>query len=683
MAIRKLLIILWVFLGPASIRSIRAQSNCTVLGQTPQTAFPVCGSNVFVQDSVPICYGGDVPVPVCGTGYGAINPYWYKFTCFKSGTLGLLISPSNPGDDYDWEVFDVTGQQLGAVFQNVGLVVVDNWSGVSGNTGTSALAANYSECGSTQIPATTPPPFSKMPNLIQGHSYLLLISHFSGSGQSGYQLSFGGGTASITDTTEPAMTGASAICNSVVGIRLNKKMACSSLTATGSEFSISPMPPGVQITGAAGNTCNSGFDMDSVTLTLSAGLPAGSYKLTAIDGSDGNTLLDVCGTPIPTGAALNFAVRPVQPTPLGTLMPPGCSPTVLTLAFHGPSPILCSSIAADGSDFAVTGPGAVSIAGATGVCDAGGFTDTVLIRLSGPIQSAGSYQLNLRQGSDGNTLLNYCGINTPPGSVAFSTKDTVSAAAFSGVVRPGCKQDTIIYTYPLANGVNSWLWEFDGQDTSHARNPPPRIYAPYGNKTVSLVVSNGVCSDSTQATFPLVNGFQAKFEGPEILCPRDYAKFVNYSTGAWITTWSWSFGDGTTSDQQAPPDHLFPQAGEETKYPVTLVAGDSLGCKDTATQVIDVLKTCFIAVPGAFTPNGDGVNDYLYPLNALKAVNLEFRIYNRWGQLVFETTDWLKRWDGTIGGQQAPAGVYVWMLSYVDGDTGKRIFQKGTSLLIR
>jgi gliding motility-associated-like protein len=100
-------------------------------------------------------------------------------------------------------------------------------------------------------------------------------------------------------------------------------------------------------------------------------------------------------------------------------------------------------------------------------------------------------------------------------------------------------------------------------------------------------------------------------------------------------------------------------------------------------QKIDVLKTCFIAVPGAFTPNGDGVNDYLYPLNALKAVDLQFRVYNRWGQMVFETTNWLNKWDGTMGGHPQPAGVYVWTLAYTDPDTGKRIIQKGTSILIR
>jgi gliding motility-associated-like protein len=394
-------------------------------------------------------------------------------------------------------------------------------------------------------------------------------------------------------------------------------------------------------------------------------------------------LLDFCGTPIPVGQGANFTVTPPQPTPLGTLLPPGCAPNVLKLVFNGPSPIQCSSIAADGSDFSVTGGGPVTVTGASGICDLSGLTDTILVQLSAPIKTAGSYQLILQQGSDGNTLINYCALGTPAASVAFTTKDTVSAAAFSGKILWGCKQDTIVYTYPLEDGVNRWLWVFNGSDTSQVRDPPMQIYSLFRNETVSLKISNGVCTDSTQAVFPLDNGIHASFEGPMIQCPKDYAKFINYSTGSWIKTWSWNFDDGTMSDQQFPPDHLFPQTGEETKYKVTLVVGDSLGCTDTATQVLDVLKTCFIAVPGAFTPNGDGVNDYLYPLNAVKAVDLQFRVYNRWGQMVFETTDWLKKWDGTMGGHAQPAGTYVWTLSYIDGDTGKRIFQKGTSILIR
>jgi gliding motility-associated-like protein len=88
-------------------------------------------------------------------------------------------------------------------------------------------------------------------------------------------------------------------------------------------------------------------------------------------------------------------------------------------------------------------------------------------------------------------------------------------------------------------------------------------------------------------------------------------------------------------------------------------------------------------VPSGFTPNGDGLNDYFWPHNALKADNLDFKVYNRWGQLVFHSRDWRKKWDGRINGQLQTTGVYVWMLSYTHRDTGQKVFQKGTVALIR
>ena len=95
------------------------------------------------------------------------------------------------------------------------------------------------------------------------------------------------------------------------------------------------------------------------------------------------------------------------------------------------------------------------------------------------------------------------------------------------------------------------------------------------------------------------------------------------------------------------------------------------------------MQSCYITVPNGFTPNGDGKNDYLYPLNAYNAIALDFKVYNREGQIVFETRDWTKKWDGTINGHPQATGTYVWTLNYTDGPTGKKIFLQGTSVLIR
>jgi len=684
MRTKRLLIIVLILAGLLAAAGEGRAQSCTLTGQTPATAFPVCGSSVFSQSSVPQCQNGVVPSPTCdaSTTYTDINPYWYKFTCFTPGTLGFLISPNNPGDDYDWELFDVTGQSPNVVYSNSAQVVASNWSGLTGNTGTSANATSLYECASTNINGriTNPPIFSKMPDLIQGHDYLLMVSHFSGSDQSGYKLSFGGGTASITDTTPPAIKHVSPICDGTrIRVELNKKMECSTLAADGSDFILSPSPPGVKIVAAYAVNC-AGFDLDTLVVVTNGPLPAGDYSVIMNTGTDGNTLLDICGTPIPVGQSASFHLVPPGPTPMDSIAPVDCAPDVLQLVFK--KEIECSSIASDGSDFTVQGATPVTVIGAYGQCDTGNRTYRVLVKLSAPLVKAGSYRIYLAAGSDGNTLIDECGFLSPPASLPFTTGDTVSAKLMTDNILPGCKTDTIIYKYPDANGVNKWEWVFDGTDTSRAQDPPPRIYSVFGTKTVRLTVSDGYCSDTLNVSLVLGNAIKAALEVPNILCPKDEASYLNKSTGD-LNSWTWDFGDGSGFNGETPPRHLYPLTGIETVYTVTLVVGNALGCYDSATQSIDVLRSCYIAVPNAFTPNGDGLNDYLYPLNAFKADNLTFKVFNRFGLLVFESHEWTQKWDGTFHGNREPAGAYVWYLQYTDRDTGKHIFQKGTALLIR
>ncbi|MBL7749995.1 MAG: gliding motility-associated C-terminal domain-containing protein, partial [Chitinophagaceae bacterium] len=89
-----------------------------------------------------------------------------------------------------------------------------------------------------------------------------------------------------------------------------------------------------------------------------------------------------------------------------------------------------------------------------------------------------------------------------------------------------------------------------------------------------------------------------------------------------------------------------------------------------------------IYVPSAFTPNGDGKNDILRALPAGVQQFLYFRVYNRWGQLVFQTQDHRIGWDGKINGQIPPTGTFVWVAEGIDY-LGQRILRKGTVVLIR
>ena len=644
-----------------------------VPGQLASTAFPVCGTSIFQQEVVPIGSTTSLAVPGCGA-YPDTNPFWYSFTCFVGGTLGFLITPNNRNDDYDWMLFDITGHNPDDVYTDISLIVTGNWSGSSGLTGAIRGGSNTIECASD--PAIYESTFSAMPTLIQGHKYLLLVSHYTET-QSGYSLAFGSGTAVITDTLKPNLKSVTVSCDrKTLTVTLNKKMRCNSLAANGSDFLIASNP--VSITGASGMNCNNGFDMDTVQLTTDVPIPPGNYSLQAQIGTDDNTLLDDCGTQVPPGDSVSFKVLPLQPTPFDSLTRPACAPDILQLVFS--KPIQCNSIAADGSDFTITGNPAVSISGASGTCT-NGLTSVINLTLNAPIVTAGNFNVTLVTGSDGNTIIDMCGLETPSGAVlSFSTNDTVSAA-FNYNIEFGCKYDTIALNYQPDHGVNYWKWNLDSSIQSSLMDPSI-VYSIYGLKNVQHIVSNGFCSDTVSQVVNLNNTLVAAFQGPNEVCPKDLVNFTNASIGN-ILSWNWNFGDGTTSNQQTPPSHLFPDTRAGESYTVSLIVQNNLGCLDTLSKQITKLQSCYIAVPNAFTPNGDGKDDYLYPLNAFNATNLEFRVYNRYGQLVFETRDWTNKWDGTINGKPQPPGTYVWTLRYTDSVSGKNFFMKGTSILIR
>jgi gliding motility-associated-like protein len=658
------------------------QTPCSTLGQRPETAFPVCGIDTFHQSTVPVCGGTAIPTPGC-SGLFDQNPYWYRFKCFTAGTLAFLIKPNNQADDYDWQLFDITGRNPNDVYSDASMFVACNWSGASGNTGATPGGSKLTTCGSTSLPYEST--YSSMPQLIEGHEYILMISHFSGSDQSGYDLSFGGangGTANITDPTEPGLAGARAICDGVkMTVKLSKKMKCSSLNADGSDFTVTPAF--APIISAEGVNCTNGFDMDSIVLTLASPVPPGNYTITVKNDGSGVNLLDNCNRTIALGSNLPVTVYPLIPTPMDSLTKIGCAPDELQLVFT--RPMLCNTVAADGSDFTVTGPVPVTVASAAGFnCSADGLSNIIKVKLSAPIQTAGIYRITLKVGSDGNTVLNECSKETAAGSfLSFTASDTVSAV-FNYNIHFGCKTDVIDYSHDGRNGVNYWQWTFDNGISSNKKDTSIS-YTVFNNKTATLIVSNDVCRDTfTNNAILLDNFLDAKFEATSVVCPGDPAVFKDNSINR-VTNWLWDFGNGNTSNLQQPDPQFYPVGNNNTikDVPLKLIVTNDIGCSDTATGIIRVVGNCFIAVPTAFSPNGDGMNDYLFPTNAYKAKDLYFAVYNRSGNKIFETRDWTNRWDGTYKGNPQDPGTYVWFLYYTHIETGKKMEQKGTTVLIR
>ncbi|HNR16861.1 MAG TPA: gliding motility-associated C-terminal domain-containing protein [Chitinophagaceae bacterium] len=653
---------------------------CTTLGQTPSTAFPVCGTTTFTQNNVPICATNDIFVPGCpgssagGASYQNKNPFFYRFTCYVSGTLGFLITPLANNEDYDWQLYDITGRNPDEIFTNNSLVVTGNWAGTYGPTGASASGINGIQCASD--PAAGAPTFAAMPTLIQGHEYILMISHFTDT-QSGYTLSFGGGTAVITDPTEPHLLNAKPDCDGTrITVKLNKKVRCNSITISGSEFSITPAV--TTVIAAAPDSCAFAFDFDEIILTLAAPLPNGNYQLVINNGTDANTLLDNCARAIPQNEQVPFVYAAPQPIFADSIGRVGCASDSVKIYF--PKKISCASIAANGSDFSVTGPAPLTIASASGNC-INGKTDYVVVKFTTPVYTGGTYQLTLKAGNDGTVLIDECGQETPLQTLPFNAADTVNAD-FTYAAVLGCEKDTFMFTHNGAHNVNSWNWTFNNTITATTQTHNI-IFSATSTNSIQLIVSNGVCKDTSTTQIVLDNEVEADFEMPDVICPEDPLEVVNTSSGQ-ISSWLWKYDIIGSSTLEDPPPFLFPTLNREAYYTVKLLAYNSnLGCVDSARKTLTVLDHCLIEVPTAFTPNNDGLNDFFQPHNALKALNYEFRVFNRWGQLVFQSRNWREKWDGRINGAYQTTGVFVWMLSYTHRDTGKQVFRKGTVTLIR
>lgn len=138
---------------------------------------------------------------------------------------------------------------------------------------------------------------------------------------------------------------------------------------------------------------------------------------------------------------------------------------------------------------------------------------------------------------------------------------------------------------------------------------------------------------------------------------NDNYDFLDQSTGA--TGWDWDFGDGGSSTVQNPTN-IYAGAGT---YTVTLVVTNAAGCTDTAT--VTVTSGEGIYVPNVFSPNADNSND-LFGIQSSGLNEYKLQIFDRWGLLMFESTDIAQMWDGkNLDGKVCPDGTYYFILTAV------------------
>lgn len=262
------------------------------------------------------------------------------------------------------------------------------------------------------------------------------------------------------------------------------------------------------------------------------------------------------------------------------------------------------------------------------------------------------------------TTVNGCPSPRTPVKVSIA----VNSTSFSSDVQSGCVELDVNFTNNTdPNIVVSSIWDF-GDGSTSTLTDPSYTYTEPGIYSVTLtVVDTGGCN------FPvtLLNYINV-YELPTALFRMDpgtatmFDPKINFYDQSFnnIASWSWDFG-GTGSSSQQNPVHEFPS--DTGTYPITLIVTNILGCENSTILDLTIIGEFGIYIPNAFTPDANGLNDGFAPAGfGISKDEYEFRIYNRWGDLIFESNKLSQAWYGDYKGEIVPNDTYVWKLSFKD-----------------
>ena len=249
----------------------------------------------------------------------------------------------------------------------------------------------------------------------------------------------------------------------------------------------------------------------------------------------------------------------------------------------------------------------------------------------------------------------------------------------------GCARSSVdhagIFIQPDTSVV-SWNWNFPNGNISSVQDPPAQVYNNPGDYSIRVIATNSTgCKDTVNRNLhikPLPNailpGSMTVQNGFPTVIP------ATYSPG--VISWNWTPTNGL-SCTNCPTPAVSPTY--KTTYRV--VYTDGFGCSNFSEVVVyAICKNANLFIPNSFTPNNDGNNDMFYPrgkgLDKVKSL----RIFNRWGQIVFEKKDFpvndaSQGWNGSFKGTRPIAGVYIYQAE-VYCENGEVITLNGNVALI-
>jgi len=251
---------------------------------------------------------------------------------------------------------------------------------------------------------------------------------------------------------------------------------------------------------------------------------------------------------------------------------------------------------------------------------------------------------------------------------------------FTGDDLYACEPHTVNFTN-MSTEQFDCVWDFGDGNVLADCGPVSNTYNSAGLYDVTLTVTSdqGCIGTDTYSNYIEVVPYpQASFSfAPNELTILDTeVDFTNSSLYA--DSYTWSFGDQSAASSEENPTHTFPDASGGS-YTVTLQAHSNAGCYDQVTAVITIDDVLLYYVPNTFTPDGNSINNEFFPVftAGYDLYDYHLTIFNRWGEIIFESYNPGVGWDGTYGGVLVEDGVYIWQLEFGETMSDKRHKKRG------
>ncbi|MFT5821637.1 MAG: gliding motility-associated-like protein [Crocinitomix sp.] len=285
------------------------------------------------------------------------------------------------------------------------------------------------------------------------------------------------------------------------------------------------------------------------------------------------------------------------------------------------------------------------------------------------VNSAGLYWLTIEDGlclaSD--SII----IDVQEPIIDFTFWDTIGCVPYA----------TSFHGFEVSETIILWEWDFGDGGSSNLVSEE-HFYEETGDYFVQLkgtTILGCVAEESALIQITVYPQPTADFTFmPELPLPGETVFFNNLSTNE--LEWVWDYGNGNGSSSENPEGN-YENPGN---YEITLIVTNHI-CADTIIQIITVKNELVYYVPNAFSPDGDSYNNTFQPVftSGFDPYDYHLTIFNRWGEVVFESYDASYGWDGTYGGNAVTSGVYIWKIEFGDLYTDRRINEAGHVMILR